>query len=267
MAIWCTACASMPTSTRALSVSTPLRMISAARSGLIRARLLVEELGALLAVLLGGVAGVAGDRGLDAAGVHDGDADRVVGDEHLLAHRLGHPAHGVLRGVVHALPGHRDQPEERGQVDQVPVAGGDQVRQELLGAVHDAPEVDAHDPVHVGVLEVLEVAGQRDAGVVDDDVDPAELLDHRQCVRRERVAVGDVEVVGADLASTRALDQRDGLGQPGVVDVGEREQRAAPGQVERERAADAGAGSGDHDDLVVERLHAGRSSRVVVRTS
>ena len=91
----------------------------------------------------------------------------------------------------------------------------------------------ADDPVEVVVLEVLEVAGQRDAGVVDDHVDPAELLGDRRGVRRERGAVGDVEAVAAHLAGAGGLDQVDGLGEPGLVDVGEREQRAAAGEVER----------------------------------
>ena len=47
-----------------------------------------------------------------------------------------------------------------------------------------------------------------------------------------------------------------GLAETVVVDVGDREQRAAPGHVDGERAADAGPGTGDHDHLVVERLHA-----------
>ena len=130
-------------------------------------------------------------------------------------------------------PGIEIEPEQRRHVHQVAVAGGDQVGQELLGAVDDAPEVDADDPVHVGVLEVLDVAGQRDAGVVDDDVDAAELLGDRVGVRRERGAVGDVEPVAAHLARAGGLDQVDGLGQPGLVDVGDRDQRAAPGDARR----------------------------------
>ena len=117
------------------------------------------------------------------------------------------------------------------------------------------------DPVHVGVLEVLEVAGERDAGVVDDDVDPAELLGDRVGVRRERGAVGDVEMVAADLAARR----RSWPGRPSRRARRRRRRRSRaarpPGEVERERPADAGAGPGDDDDLVVERLHATCSFR------
>ena len=160
-------------------------------------------------------------------------------------------------------PGIEISPKSDGQVHDVAVAGGDQVRQELLGAVHDAPEVDADDPVDVVVVEVLEVAGQRDAGVVDDHVDPAELLGDGRGVRRHRGAVGDVEAVAAHLARAGGLDQVDGLGEPGLVDVGEREQRAAAGDVEGQRAADAGAGAGDHDDLVVEASSCATPASVV----
>src|SRR5204863_364766 len=57
------------------------------------------------------------------------------------------------------------------------------------------------------------------------------------------------------------LDQLDGLGQPGLVDVADRDQGAACGDLDGEGPADAGAGAGDHDDLVGERLHAFIASR------
>jgi hypothetical protein len=218
--------------------------------------LLVEQLGGRRLVLLVGDTGVAGDAGLDATRVDDGHADLVAGDEQLLAQRLAEAADGVLAGVVEALTRHRDEAEERGDVDDVAVAGRDQVRQELLGAVHDTPEVDADDPVHVLVVEVDDVTGERDARVVDDHVDPSELLGHRGGVRRERGPVGDVELVCAHGLGARGLGEGPGLGETGLVDVGQREVRAAAGEVQREGAADAGAGTGDDDDLVIQGLHA-----------
>ena len=51
------------------------------------------------------------------------------------------------------------------------VVGRDQVRQERLGAVDHTPVVNVHHPFDVIELADLDVAGERDAGVVVDLVD------------------------------------------------------------------------------------------------
>ena len=66
------------------------------------------------------------------------------------------------------------------------------------------------------------------------------------------------------LAGACVLEQVGGLGETGFVDVGDRDQGAAAGALEREGPADAGAGAGDDDDLVVQRLHAVTLSPVAV---
>jgi len=38
--------------------------------------------------------------------------------------------------------------------------------------VHDAPEIDVHQPVHLRLVDLVELAEQGDAGIVDDDVKP-----------------------------------------------------------------------------------------------
>ena len=149
-------------------------MISAARSGVMRASLLSKCL-ATSAWSWDAVA-----RALRAIAVLMPPGCTQVtrpgaGQDHLLAQRLGEAADPELRGVVGGLARHADQPEQARDVHDVAVAGLDQVGQELLGAVHDAPEVDVHDPLEVLVADLLEVAVQGDAGVVDDHVDPAEL--------------------------------------------------------------------------------------------
>ena len=71
-----------------------------------------------------------------------------------------------------------------------------------------------------------------------------------------RLPVADVELVGADLPVGAGLHLLGGLDQADLVPVGECEQGALAGGPDREGAADAGAGAGDHDDLAVERPHA-----------
>src|SRR6478609_11114906 len=214
--------------------------------------LLLEERVDAGRVEAGRLAAVAADPGADATGVDAGDRHRVAVDEHLLADRLGQPADGVLRGVVRRLAGHRHQPEERGDVDQGAVAARDEVGQELLGAVDDAPEVDADDPVEVVVGEVGEVAGRAHAGVVDDEVDATELLDHAGGPRCDRCPVRDVDDVLADLRRAGPLGERDGLGEAVAVPVGQGEEGARACAAERKRTTDPRSGTGDDDDLVGE---------------
>ncbi len=148
--------------------------------------------------------------------------DRMARQRHLLPQRLGESADRELGRVVGGLAGHREQPEDARHVDDVPVAGRDQVRQERLGAVDDAPEVDVHHPLDVLELADLDVAGERDAGVVVDLVDRAEVRADRVGVDAERLTLGDVEPVGLDRRADGLqplLGGREALG----VDVADRQ--------------------------------------------
>ena len=122
------------------------------------------------------------------------------------------------------------QPEQAGDVDDVPVAGRDQVRQERLGAVDDAPEVDVHDALDVLEVIVLDVAGEGDTGVVVDLVDRAVVRRDGVGVAQHRVAVGDVEVLGTDRARrsarTAGRSRRGPRGRRRTARAGPRARRA-----------------------------------------
>ncbi len=124
-------------------------------------------------------AGVAGDVRLDAAGVDGGAGHAGPPDLELHAQGVGEAADGELGGVVGRLRGDADQPEHAGQVDDVAFTRGLQVREERLGAVDDAPEVDVHQPLEVLVGHGLDGGRHGHAGVVEDQVDLAVVLDHR----------------------------------------------------------------------------------------
>jgi len=53
------------------------------------------------------------------------------------------------------LTGDRDQTEHAGDVDNVSVTGGDQVRQKGVGSVDHSPEIDIDDPLDVLELGIL----------------------------------------------------------------------------------------------------------------
>ena len=138
----------------------------------------------------------------------------------------------------------------------MPLTGRLEVGQERLGPVHHAPEVDVHEPFEVRVGHGLDRRAQRDAGVVDDEVDRAVVGHHLLGPGVDGVPIGHVEVLGGDLVPVApALRHR--LRQPGIVDVGQGDVRAAPRQLDCEGAPDARARSGDGGHAVVEIPHVG----------
>ena len=77
----------------------------------------------------------------------------------------------------------------------MPVAGGDQVRQERLGAVDHAPVVHIHHPLDVLELGDLDIAAERDSGVVIDLIDLAEVLLHVVGVQQEGLPLRHIKAV------------------------------------------------------------------------
>ena len=62
-------------------------------------------------------------------------------------------------------------PKMLGEVDDMGLALASKMRQECAGRVHHAPEIDVHQPVHLRLVDLVELAEQGDAGIVDDDVE------------------------------------------------------------------------------------------------
>src|SRR5918997_1221426 len=73
------------------------------------------------------------------------------------------------------------------------------VGHERLGAVHDAPEVDVHQPLEVVVGHRVDRGQERDAGVVEHQVDPAVVVDDPVGPRVHRGPVGHVDALRRDL--------------------------------------------------------------------
>src|SRR6185437_10950839 len=120
--------------------------------------------------------------------------------------------------VVGGLPGNREQPEKAGDIDDVAVPGGDEVRQKSLGAVDNSPEVDVHHPFDVFERGDVDVTRVGDAGVVVDLVDLAVVVLDRVGVDLEGLAFGDVEAVTAH-RSANGFELLLGGGVPVEVDV------------------------------------------------
>ena len=119
------------------------------------------------------------------------------------------------------------------------------------------------DRVPLVLFHVHEHPVAQDAGVVDEDVEPAERVDRVLDEAAGAGEVGDVLAVGDGLAA-RGLDLGDDLlrrRQVGAL-AGERaaevvddDLRAGRGERERVRAADAAPGAGDDRDLAREVRH------------
>jgi hypothetical protein len=106
------ALASQPTTTRGWPLATPLNYGLRRHFRGMDGQPFVEELREGLLVLAVDDGGIPADGSLDTAGMHTRHFDRMLGDQHLLAQRLGKTADGEFCCVVSALTGHGDQPEQ-----------------------------------------------------------------------------------------------------------------------------------------------------------
>src|SRR5919198_299625 len=135
----------------------------------------------------------------EAFGRHQAGVDRRYQDPlrlQLVVQSLGEGHHGVLRRGVHRCPRHRVPPGQRGDVDDVSPAGLEHHREERLCAVQDSQEVDLGDPLDLLYLEVSERPAPRDAGVVYQEVAPAEGVAHSSRQRLHLAELGHIATRG-----------------------------------------------------------------------
>ena len=168
-----------------------------------------------------------------------------------LAHRVGHLVGDREHGV------HRRHVDDRAaHADSRPCAARPPVRKEHRLQVH------REDAVEVGLVEVEEVAGVGDAGIVDEDVDAAGVrggsLDDAGDVRPAR-DVGD--------DGRRAGHAGGSRGQFRLGDVGHDDRRAFVGEALRDGEADAARGPGDDGDPAFQSLHAGTPIQSMIRSA
>ena len=179
----------------------------------------------------------------------------MLGQDHFLPQRFGETPDGEFRRVVGRLARHREDAEHTGNIDDVAVAGGDQVGQESLRAVDHAPVVDIHDSLDVLERRDLHVAAVRDAGVVVDLVHLAELIFDLIGIQGQCLAFGDVETVRPHRRAKR-LEAPFGDCQAFGIDVADRHGGTGSAQFNGEGLADTRARSGHNRHFASESLHA-----------
>jgi hypothetical protein len=93
--------------------------------------------------------------------------------------------------------------------------------------MHHAPEIDVHQPVHLRLVDLVELAEQRNAGIVDDDVEAG--MGGYRCLRERFDLAGIADIDAVDRHFTRM-----GLGDLGgdalqsrLVAIGQRQVGAA----------------------------------------
>jgi hypothetical protein len=191
----------------------------------------------------------------------DGHAELVE----LQAGGLGEPDDRGLGGGIVRLTEVADQAGSRGGVDDPAgefLAGIRPAPPVPCRVVHEQPgaaHVHPHDQVEVSRRHVPDHLVARDAGIVDQDVQPAEFRYRPVDQGRTLVVVGNVAVVGHGDATSLA-DQRDYLvgilARALAVDAGtqvvDHDLRAVPGEFQRMAPTDAMTGPGDYRDLVLE---------------
>ncbi|CAM2154736.1 hypothetical protein PT2222_310035 [Paraburkholderia tropica] len=159
--------------------------------------------------------------------------------------RFGERDHRVLRRVVDAHRGRRQQTRHRRRIDDMrALALLEHDRREAAHAVRHAHHVHAENPLPVLRAAFPQEAARAHARVVEQQMDLAIGLDRRL---RERVDLGGIAYVGAHADRLRALlaDCLHSGVERGGVDVGEHEFHAERGGLLRERAAKAARRAGD----------------------
>jgi hypothetical protein len=123
-----------------------------------------------------------------------------------------------------------------------------QVRQEGFGAIHDAPEVDIHDPVEIYVGDSLGLVDECYTCIIDDEMDGAVLLKYIGGKRLDGFALSDINRVRA-ANSSRGRNLLASLLQACFIDVRKRQDAAAPGQMQCECFSNAGSGASNYRDV------------------
>ena len=182
------------------------------------------------------------------------DADRVDPDERreLDGQVAGHLVErGLARGVRHEVVEHQVRRPRRDVDDRARAGGVDHRLRGELAHQERLDDVELHRPLEEALRGHHRRAGAGAAGVVDQDVEPAERRDRRV---DEPLAVLLDEDVGddRDAAPAGLLDAGDDLVEVRLGARADDDVGARLGERDRDAATDPLAAAGDDGDLPVE---------------
>ena len=126
-------------------------------------------------------------------------ADLVADKTQVLIQRFAQRHHRMLADVVNAHIGRVEQAGHAGGVDDMALPRRvfrrrvEHHRREQANTVDDAPQIDAEHPLPVLDGVFPDQPARADAGVVEDEMRRAEMLEHRPAHRFHLPGVRDVE--------------------------------------------------------------------------
>ena len=178
------------------------------------------------------------------------DANTLAGD--LAGGGLGQPDDGMLRCDIRRHAGRRDEPRDRGGVDDRALLLLQHDRQHMAQAEKDAFDVHREHLIeHRLVILGGVLDGAFDAGIVEEAVDLAVGVERRFHIGLHFGGFGDVGLDKPRLAALLADDAGGRLAAVGVA-IDDDDLGAALRKGERRGAADAVAGASDQRDLIGE---------------
>ena len=204
-------------------------------------------------VRVGGVAGmVAQHRCVGNARTEAVDANPLAAI--VQRQRLGQHQHRAFAGAVGGRALLRHEAGNGCHVEDRTAAGRAQVRQRVLGRQEDRAHVDRHHPVPILHAARLHRLHGDDAGVVDDDIQPAKVGDRGG---DQGAHVGFLRHIGVDI---QALGAAGGDGccrrrANFVIEVGHRHRCACTCQRPRDALPDALRPTGDNRYLARKICH------------
>src|SRR5271170_3431464 len=136
------------------------------------------------------------------------------------------------------LAGGRNYAENTRDVDDMRLGSAAKMRQKGAGSVDYAPEVDAHQPGQLCIIELVELTEQRNTGIVDDNAESRKFRNGRLSELFDLFGVGDIDAANRDPTRMRGYHRFRDRFQSGNVEIGQRKIAAARSKFERKRPAD-----------------------------
>ncbi len=167
---------------------------------------------------------------------------------------FGEPDEAGLAGGVVGLSGIAHEPDNAAHIDDASGALLEHRAQEPLDEMECAVEIGVDDgvPIRGGHSHGQAVPG--DAGVVDENVHPAEIFEDARAQRGDLRRIGDVGGVGEGGVGPDRVEFGGDAGGIGLGAAHDRDAGAAGGELQRDRAADAAPGPRDDGDLIFKRI-------------
>ncbi|MNC32070.1 hypothetical protein D3C75_804120 [compost metagenome] len=185
-------------------------------------------------------------------GQHPARADGVAGDiasRCFQPHHLGQADHAVLGRHIGGFADGADQPVHRGDIDDSPPVTLTHARQRQARAMEYGRQVQGDDLVPAFWRELLNRCHMLDTGVVDQDVDAAELALGQG---EQRFDLGHVRQVGRVMDCLHPVPGDLGQRRGWVAEAVEHDVGACAGQHLGNAQADAAGGTGDECGLAFE---------------